>query len=126
MVYRNGIVADALRPCTPYSVIFGLQVPQLAEIARSFPQDPDLAMALWDDCCVRESRLLAVYLFPPASIPMETALELARSVQTREEADMLAFRLLKRMPDPAALLAAMETDPSFPAFMLPAFRNHLS
>lgn len=126
MVYRNGIVADALRPGTPYSVIFGLQVPQLAGIARAHPQDPDLAMALWNDSKVRESRLLAVYLLPPAETTIETALALARSVQTREEADMLAFRLLKRMSNPSSILAAMEADSSIPEFSVDALRNHLS
>lgn len=126
MVYRNGIVADALRAGTPYSVIFGLQVPQLAGIARALPQEPDLAMALWNDYKVRESRLLAVYLFPPAETTIETALALTRSVQTREEADMLAFRLLKRMSNPSSLLAAMEADSSIPEFSVDALRNHLS
>lgn len=125
--FRNGIVADALRKAgMPYKVIFGLQVPQLAQIARSYEPSIELAEQLWTDKEVRESRLLAAYLFPAGEITKEKAIELMRSVQTPEESDMLAFRLLKRLPFVAELLTTAETDTSIPTFALESLRRHLS
>lgn len=98
MTYRNGIVADTLRKAgMPYSIIFGLLLPQISAIAREFEPSMDLAMQLWRDSNVRESRLLACYLFPSDEITESKALELAKSLQTKEEADILCFRLLRRL-----------------------------
>lgn len=99
MVFRNGIIADTLRNAgMPYNIIFGLQLPQLARIAQTISPDPELAQELWNDSKVRESRLLACYVFPKDFITEAKALELAESVQTVEEADILCFRLLRYLP----------------------------
>lgn len=99
MCFRNGIVSDALRNSgMPYKIIFGLQLPQIADIAHGIRPDRELARALWDDHTVRESRLLACYLFPIDTVDEQTAYALASSVMTVEEADILAFRLLRRLP----------------------------
>lgn len=111
MVYRNGIVADTLRNSgMPYHIIFGLQLPQLSQIARSVNPSLSLANDLWADSKVRESRLLACYLFPKEEITMEQALDLSRSVQTTEEADILCFRLLRYLPFAEQLVAAISVD----------------
>lgn len=103
--YRNGALADTLRDAGhPCAVIFGLMIPQIAEIARSLKPSLELAQRLWDDTGVRESRILATYLFPAAEVTKEHALRLASEVRNAEEADMLAFRLLKRLPDTRRLL----------------------
>lgn len=110
--YRNGIVADTLRRAGhPCGVIFGLNVPQLSEIARSQEPDAELAAALWADTNVRESRLLATYLLPTAAYPadVDAAVALALQVRTREEADMLAFRVLKHLPFAAQVADALES-----------------
>lgn len=99
MTYRNGIISDTLRKAgMPYEIIFGLQLPQLAGIARDIEPSMDLAMQLWDDKKVRESRLLACHLFPADKMTESMVLELAGSVQTKEEADIMCFRLLRRLP----------------------------
>lgn len=96
--FRNGMLADTLRNMGyPYRMIFGLNVPQLASIARDLGENTALADQLWSDRDVRESRLLACYLFPK-DISKEKAMELVKDVQTTEEADMLCFRLLKHLP----------------------------
>ena len=124
-VFRNGILADALRRQYPYSVIFGLQIPQIAEIARSLTPSAELARALWADENVRESRILATYLFPPYETEMSTALALASEVKTVEEADMLSFRLLKRLPYAPQLREAMESCDEISEYMKKALDNHL-
>ncbi len=125
-VYRNGVVADALRTVMPYRLIYGLQIPQLSEIARSLPLDIDLALYLWRKRHIREARILATYLFPPREVSLELGLDLARDTLTREESDMLAFRLFKRMPEASALLSLMEEDPHVDEYTVAALRNHLS
>lgn len=97
--YRNGIVADALRKGGSKSeIIFGLQIPQIAEIAKNLPHSVELADTLWNDSKVRESRLLAAYLYPPEGMSEKKALELVAEVSDREQADILSFRLLKKLP----------------------------
>ena len=99
MTYRNGIIADTLRKAgMPHSIIFGLQLPQISAIAREYAPSMELATELWEDKNVRESRLLACYLFPADFMTEEKCLELAESIQTKEEADILCFRLMRRVP----------------------------
>ena len=124
--FRNGILADALRKQTPYEIVFGLQVPQIAEIARSLKPSMELADALWHDSKVRESRLLATYLYPIEEVDPEKAIKLASEINTVEEADMLAFRLLKRLPFATSLLNAMESRDDISDYMKKTLRNHLS
>ena len=128
--YRNGAVADSLRRYgIPHKIIFGLDIPRLAEIARGLTPSIELAEKLWADSDVRESRLLAAYLFPPEKTDMQLALRLASEVRTREEADMLAFRLYKRLPYASDLLARLEAlaadSPAY-ATSAAALRPHLS
>ncbi|MDE6009260.1 MAG: DNA alkylation repair protein [Muribaculaceae bacterium] len=99
MAFRNGIVADSLRHAGyPHSIIFGLQLPQIGEIARGIQPEMSFADELWQDENVRESRLLACYLFPQEEITADKAVSLALSVNTQEEADILTFRLLRKLP----------------------------
>ena len=104
MTFRNGVVADTLRKAgMPYGVIFGLQLPQLAEIARMLTPSAELARRLFADRNVRESRLLAMWLFPSAELTETEAEEMAADMQTREECDIFAFRLLRHEPYAGAL-----------------------
>lgn len=124
--YRNGAVADTLRRYgSPYKVIFGLDIPRIAEIARRYEPSDELAEALWEDTGVRESRLLATYLFEPTKMTTEKAIRLAREVRTVEEADMLSFRQFKRMTEAADLLAMLEKDPSTSKAAI-SLRQHLA
>ena len=74
LAYRNGIIADTLRKAGyPHPIIFGLQIPQLGEIAQMVLSDHNtdrnaLAHQLWADKTVRESPLLACWLFDPTNL----------------------------------------------------------
>lgn len=97
--FRNGVVARNFHEAgAPYPRIFGLQLPQIGEIARETGYDDLLGRELWSDRDCRESRLLACYLLNPETLQADEALSLARDVQTREEADVLAWRLLRKLP----------------------------
>lgn len=102
--FRNGIVAKVFHDAGHhYKRVFGLQLPQLAAIARETGFDSNLARELWAEKDCRESRLLACYLFAPERLAEEEALKMAADVQTREEADILAWRLLRRLPYASSL-----------------------
>ena len=98
---RNGLIADTLRKGgLEQKYIFGLQLPQIKEMATQYRPASDeeaaeMAREFWADRECRESRLLACHLMPPALISKEEAAEWAADVRTREEADILAFRLLR-------------------------------
>ncbi|MBP3299658.1 MAG: DNA alkylation repair protein [Muribaculaceae bacterium] len=128
MAYRNGIVADTLRRAGMdcYSVIFGLNLPQLSAIAASVTASAGLASALWADRKVRESRLLAAYLFPPRSVDRELARSLMEDVQTREEADILCFRLLRHLDFAPELQALPPLSSPHDAYLRQALRRFLS
>ena len=124
--YRNGAVADTLRRYgIPHKMIFGLDVPAIAGIARGLKPSDELAERLWGDRDVRESRLLATYLFQVENMTEERALALAADVMTREEADMLAFRLLKRLPFAHRLLQIMKDDRGY-GLAVKALEAHLA
>ncbi len=101
---RNGMIADTLRKGgLGQKYIFGLQLPQIKELSERFrPADPEeaasLARALWADSECREARLSACHLMPPAFMTEAEATEWSVGVMTREEADILAFRLLRHLP----------------------------
>lgn len=119
--YRNGMLADAIRQAgCPCARIFGLNVPQLAQIARQYGHNDELAHRLWAEKECRESRLLACYLFDPDKVSKQKALDLIDDIQSIEEADMLAFRLLKRLPTAEAILAAI-SDGRYPDGSLGAY-----
>lgn len=114
MAMRNGVVADTLRKAgAPHDVIFGLNVPQLSDIACEVKSSADacgvrtIAEELWADTRCREGRLLACWLFDPGDYDVEAALRLVGALITREEAEMLAFRLLRRLPFAASLVGLL-------------------
>ena len=97
--YRNGVVADALRRSgMPHTMIFGVDLPAISALADQIGHDYELAEELWNDNDVRESRILAAYVFPPEDIDLKRAQQLCDSVRTQEEANILVFRLLRRFP----------------------------
>lgn len=101
---RNGMIADTLRKGgLEQKYIFGLQLPQIKEIAERYrPDNPEdaaqMARTLWSDRDCREARLLSCHLMPPTLMEEQEANEWTSSVATREEADILAFRLLRYLP----------------------------
>ncbi len=95
---RNGAVAESLRRSgSPYRIIFGVNLPQLVEIARDFEGDATLAAQLWDNRSTRESMLLAPMIYPADKMDLATARAWAVSAPTPEVADILCHRLLKRL-----------------------------
>ena len=84
---RNGVIADTLRSAgLPYKIIFGLNLPQIVEIAGDVPHKRELAEALWANNTTRESMLMAPMLIDPSSFSMEDARRWLDTVPTAEVA----------------------------------------
>ncbi len=115
---RNGLIADTLRKGgLKQKYIFGLQLPQIKEIAVRFQPEDDkeaaaLARDLWHDKECREARLLACHLMPPAEFSKDEAFAWAKDITTREEADILAFRLIRYLPDATEIAFALDASVS--------------
>jgi 3-methyladenine DNA glycosylase AlkD len=97
--YRNGIIADTLRKNgANYRIIFGLNLPQLVEIANRNGKDRELAQKLWENTSTRESLLLAPMIFPAEDMDKATALKWISEVYSAEVGDILCHRLLRHLP----------------------------
>lgn len=93
---RNGEIADRLRKAgSPYKIIFGLQIPQLEQIAAKLEPSAELAAALWDNTSTRESRLLATMVYPKSDFNLDMAKKWSDESDTVELIDMLCFRLVR-------------------------------
>ena len=96
---RNGVTADSLRRAgLGYKYIFGLNLPQLTEIAAEIGHNDSLALELRDDTLCRESQLLAPMLYSPELLTADKALEWITKVTSIEVADILCHRLLRKIP----------------------------
>lgn len=127
--FRNGIVADALRKVYTSDVkIYGLMAPQLMEISNKYPKNLEVGLKLWDDKSCRESRMLALYFIPPQEISLNQALKLAQEVRSEEEAEFLAFKVLRNIPEAYELLNQlrnMEITQSMPTYCVQMLQKNL-
>ena len=95
---RNGIIADALRRGgSPYRIIFGVNLPQLRDIAADTPHSADLARRLWANSSTRESMLIAPMVMPAYDISADEAYEWMTTCIATEAADVLCLRLLRQL-----------------------------
>jgi len=93
---RNGVVADTLRKAgSPYHIIFGVNLPQIREIADGFTPDYDLACRLWADTRTRESQMLAPWLIPGRRLDESSATEWLRGIVSHEAADILCMAVMR-------------------------------
>lgn len=96
---RNGIIADALRRGgSPFKIIFGLNMPQIKDIASSIGRHPNLAKWLWNNSSTRESMLLAPMLLDPSAVDAATATLMVEESPSTEIIDSLCHSLLRHSP----------------------------
>lgn len=108
---RNGIVADALRKggC-PHKMVFGVNLPQLAEIALEFGKNSEVAEQLWADTSTRESMMLAPMLMPDEEFTADDAMRWIDSCPSREAIDILCLKLLRLRPFALDLAQSLAAD----------------
>lgn len=109
---RNGVIADTLRHAgSPFRIIFGLNMPQLSDIAGKVGYDSGMARLLWANTSTRESMLLAPMLLDPQTVTVSEAIAMVGESPSAEVTDVLCHNLLRKMPqafDLACSLAAEE------------------
>ncbi len=116
---RNGEIADRLRRAgSPYKIIFGLQLSQLDAMAARLQKSMELAETLWQNSSTRESRLLAVLVFPLDRLTRQLAAELLAQADTRELVDLLCFKLVRNLPDAEALVGELSGADTYAALRL--------
>lgn len=93
---RNGIIADTLRRAgSPFKIIFGLNLPQLIDIANEFGPDKALSETMWANNTTRESMLLAPMLMPHDEITETEASKWIEESPSTEIIDNLCHHLLR-------------------------------
>lgn len=110
---RNGLIADTLRRAgSPFKIIFGLNIPQIKEIADDFGKNQELADRLWENRSTRESMLLAPMLMNPESISITKAITMVKDSPATEITDSLCHKLLRYLPNSFELtkLLSEQTD----------------
>ncbi|MDE6286101.1 MAG: DNA alkylation repair protein [Muribaculaceae bacterium] len=112
---RNGVIADTLRRAgSPFHIIFGLNLPQISEIAAEWhghPEAGDLARKLWANTTCRESMLLAPMLMHDATgVDKDEARRMIAECPAAEVTDVLCHRLLRHSPYAAELAGELCAD----------------
>lgn len=101
---RNGVIADTLRKGgSPFRIIFGLNLPQLRELAAWAGKDASLARELRANRTTRESQLLAPMLMPVEMLSAAEARSWLLDCQSREVTDVLCHSLLRHHPEAVAI-----------------------
>lgn len=96
---RNGVIADALRKAgSPFRFIFGVNLPQLRDIAAQVGQSAELAEQLWANTATRESMLIAPMIQPEDNFTLADAERWIATIPAAEVADVLCLKLLRRQP----------------------------
>lgn len=110
---RNGIVADALRKAgSEHKIIFGLNLPQLKQIALRWENRRDIADTLWQNTSTRESRLLASLIYSTCALQYDAIVSLAKEISDTETADVFAMAVLKKSPDADKFTSELISNPS--------------
>ena len=95
----NGIVsAHQRKQGLDYKINFGVEIPRLKAIAANYQKEKQLAETLWQEN-IRESKLLAIYLYPTEEFGPATAEKWIAECPFTEIADHLCRTLLATMPD---------------------------
>ena len=95
----NGVVAASMREKgMAYRVNFGLTLPLIKRIASSITPNEILAERLWKEH-VRESKMLATWLYPPQKMDMSTAKRWIDETPYTEIADVCCMNLFPYIDD---------------------------
>lgn len=96
---RNGVIADALRKGgSPFPVIFGLNLPQIVEIAARITPSKEFAEKVWGNNTTRESMLIAPMIMPVEEMSETDARRWMAEAKSDEVTDVLCLKLLRKLP----------------------------
>lgn len=110
---KNGVVSDTLASMKlPHRIIWGLNLPQLKEIAASVPHSAPLAEMLRDDAATRESVLLAPMVMPREGMDFAAACGWVEAAPTPEAVDITVHSLLRHLPFAPELMEHLAASPN--------------
>lgn len=99
----NGTASHSMREKgADYHLNWGVSFIDLRQMAGEIGQDYELAIELWKED-IRECKILATLLMPPAEMPEEVAEIWMEQTRTQEMAEMQAFNLYQHVPYAPAL-----------------------
>lgn len=93
----NGVTAASQREKgLNYHLNWGCQLPHLQEMAKDYPKDYHLAVALWKEN-IRECKILASMLMPPAEMPAEVCDIWIEQMPSQEIAEITSMQLFQHL-----------------------------
>jgi Predicted DNA alkylation repair enzyme len=99
----NGIVSASMRQKgVEYKLNFGVSIPEIKKIASAYAPDAALAKWLWAQD-VREHKILATLLYPPASFTAEEAENWVNEIRYQEIAEQFCTNLTQYLSFAPAL-----------------------
>lgn len=97
-LFMNGVVSQSMREKgMDYKLNFGIEYSRIKEIAASYPQNHDLAQALWKEN-IRECKIMAGLLQPVDTFYEEIAEIWIEDVKYPELAEYTVMNLLQYVP----------------------------
>lgn len=96
-LFMNGSASRSMRDKgLEYKINWGVPLPQLRELAKSYGKDYDLAAALWQEP-IRECKIMATLIMPAGQMTEALADEWIGSVAMPETAELCAFNLFQHL-----------------------------
>lgn len=91
----NGLVAASMRQKGVQGYLnWGIQLPELKQMARKYGKDYDLALALWKEN-VRECKILATLLMPLHEMPSDMVSLWIEQIETQEIAEYATYNVFQ-------------------------------
>lgn len=108
----NGITVESMQEkgiC--YKENFGVALPRLREIAKSYDPNMQLATQLWF-LGIRESMIIGSLLVPLNEMTTTTAIKWSEQITTNELSEISAMTLFSRLPDASKFIEAAVNHPN--------------
>ena len=94
----NGVISTSMREKgIVYKLNFGVPYPEIKEIARKHKPNGELAAALWKED-IREFKILATFLQPAETLPLDEAKRWVKEIPYLEIAEHCCRNLFVHLP----------------------------
>ncbi len=94
----NGVVSDQMKTAgIEYKKNYGVTIPVIRDIAKTYAADADLANRLWM-LGIRETMILATLLYPTDKLTLENAKKYILELDKMELVEQMSMNLLNKLP----------------------------
>lgn len=95
----NGVVSASMRQKGVQGYLnWGIQFPELKQMAQQYDKDYDLALALWKEN-VRECKILSTLLMPPHTMPQDMVSLWMEQIESQEIAEYATYNVFQYVDD---------------------------